>query len=71
MDGSYIVAIGVVLAMYALDSYMKVSEISNPSTGMWMGLIISAIIGVAAMSFGGWKFKKDFWDRPTNSNNDS
>lgn len=71
MDGSYIVAIGVVMALYALDSYMKISEISNTSIWVWMGVIITAVIGVAAMSFGGWKFKKDFWGRRTNSDIDS
>ncbi len=71
MDGSYIVAFGVILGVYALDSLAKISAISNPSVWLWMGVIIPAIIGVTAMSFGGWKFKKDFWDRPTSSNNDS
>ena len=70
MDGSYIVALGVVLVVYALDSFVKISEILNPSIWMWMGVIIPAIIGVAAMSVGGWKFKKDFWNGPTNSNNE-
>ncbi len=70
MEGSYIVAFGVVLAVYALDSFIKISEILNPSTWMWMGVIIPGIIGMAAMFVGGWKFKKDFWDGPTSSDNE-
>ncbi len=71
MPGSYIVAIGVVMVIYALDSHMKISETGYQTLGMSLSVIIPAIVGVVAMYVGSRKFNKEFWDQPTNSNDSS
>ena len=64
VDGSHIVAIGVVMALCAFDSFTKISESFVPSMWVWVNVTIPATIGMAAMIVGGWKFKRGFWDAP-------
>ena len=62
MPGWSMVALGVVMVMYALVHAITLSEIGYQGSGTWLGVVIPALFGVVAMYVGRKRFQKELED---------
>ena len=62
MPGWSMVALGVVVVMYALVHAITLSEIGYQGSGTSLGVVIPALFGVVAMYVGSKRFQKELED---------